>query len=196
MKNGRIFRKGEVNIMKRATRFLALSVAIVALSIANVSARGSSDNKPSKTMEQQILKKLIGLPHYGVFDHITFEINQGTVTLGGKVISLGTKSSAAAVVKEIPGVSKVINNIEELPPSPFDDTIRRDTLRAFADKGLYRYLWAPNPSVRIIVDRGHVTLEGYVANKTDYNLMNITANGISGVFSVQNNLIVGDSEYR
>ncbi|MBC7899371.1 MAG: BON domain-containing protein, partial [Saprospiraceae bacterium] len=55
--------------------------------------------------------------------------------------------------------------------------------------GLYRYLNNVNPSVRLIVDRGHVTLEGYVANRGDYNLMNILAN-VSGVFSVTNNLVI------
>src|SRR5258708_4224444 len=110
--------------MKTATRFLALSIVIIALSIVNISAYGSSGNKPAKTIEQQIFKELIGLPHYGVFDHIVFEVNQGTVTLGGKVISLGTKRAAESVVKRIPGVLEVVNNIEELPPSSFDDAIR------------------------------------------------------------------------
>ena len=49
----------------------------------------------------------------------------------------------------------------------------------------------PNPSIRIIVENGNVTLEGYVSNKGDYNLANILANGVSGVFSVKNNLVVG-----
>ncbi|HKX82716.1 MAG TPA: BON domain-containing protein, partial [Pyrinomonadaceae bacterium] len=53
---------------------------------------------------------------------------------------------------------------------------------------LSRYLWPTNPSVRLIVDRGKIFLEGYVANRGDYNLMNIAANGVSGAFSVTNNL--------
>jgi osmotically-inducible protein OsmY len=50
-------------------------------------------------------------------------------------------------------------------------------------------LQEPNPSVRIIVDGGRVTLEGYVNNRGTANLMNILANGIPGVFSVTNNLV-------
>jgi osmotically-inducible protein OsmY len=53
-----------------------------------------------------------------------------------------------------------------------------------------------NPSVRIIVDRGHVELEGYVANRGDYNLLNILANGVPGVFSVNNKLVVGKEMAR
>jgi len=35
-----------------------------------------------------------------------------------------------------------------------------------------------------------VTLEGVVANEADKNIANIRANGVSGVFSVDNNLQV------
>ena len=47
-----------------------------------------------------------------------------------------------------------------------------------------------------MVDNGHVTLEGYVANRGDYNLANILANGVSGVFSVQNNLVIEKEQVR
>jgi osmotically-inducible protein OsmY len=47
-----------------------------------------------------------------------------------------------------------------------------------------------NPSVRLIVDRGNVSLEGYVANRGDYNTMNVLAHGVPGVFSVTNNLVI------
>jgi osmotically-inducible protein OsmY len=56
--------------------------------------------------------------------------------------------------------------------------------------GLSRYLWPVNPSIRIIVDRGHITLEGYVSNQTDANLANIAASTTPGSFSVTNNLVV------
>jgi osmotically-inducible protein OsmY len=40
------------------------------------------------------------------------------------------------------------------------------------------------------VDNGKVTLEGVVANQGDKDLANVRANGVSGVFSVVNNLRV------
>jgi hyperosmotically inducible protein len=57
---------------------------------------------------------------------------------------------------------------------------------------LYRYGLGTNPSIRIVVNRGHVTLEGVVSSNGDRNLAYIAANGVSGVFSVKNNLRVGD----
>ena len=131
-----------------------------------------------------------------VFVHIAFQVIGGTVTLHGKVYSLSTKNQAARFVKDVAGVTNVVNNIQDLPPSPMDDRIRREALRTFASRGLSRYFWENRPDVRIIVDHGHVTLEGYVINSGDSNALNIYANGISGVFSVTNNLIVGKEIYR
>ena len=174
--------------MKVIRNFIALSIAIVAFSFVTVNAQDGSNQQ----LERQVFKKILALPYYGVFDQISFKVDGTTVTLYGKVASLGTKKDAERTVKRIPGVETVVNNIDELPPSSFDDSIRRQMVREFVRNGgsLYRYLQGTNPSVRIIVENGHVTLEGYVSNKSDSNLANILANGVSNVFSVTNNLVV------
>ena len=182
--------------MNKIRNFIFLTLAILTVSFADVNAQNFSDNKSAQTVERKIFKEINKLPYYGVFDHIAFSYNGGTVTLYGKVANAMNKKSAERSVRDIAGVTSVVNNIEILPLGSFDNTIRRQTLREFSSKGLYRYLWEPSPSVRIIVDRGHVTLEGYVANRGDFNLMNILANGIPGTFSVQNNLIVGKDQLR
>jgi len=46
------------------------------------------------------------------------------------------------------------------------------------------------PPIHIIVNRGHVTLQGVVANQADKDAAGLRANGVPGVFSVQNNLRV------
>ncbi len=175
--------------MKFLKSFLILSIAIIGFSFINVQAQSFSD---TKSIEQKVFKKILSLPYYGVFDNIKFKVDGNTVTLYGKVYSLGVKSGAENVVKKIDGVENVINNIENLPPSSFDNSIRRNIVRSFARDGgnLYSYLREPNPSIRIIVDNGRIALEGYVSNKGDYNLANILANGIPGVFSVENNLVI------
>jgi|SRR5580765_1772308 hyperosmotically inducible protein len=182
--------------MKRIYTFAAVIAAVFAFAFTAVEARSlnAPSSKPTQSIEQQVNKKIHMLTNYGVFDHITFQVNGGVVTLNGKVNSLGTKSEAAASVKRIPGVEQVINNIENLPPSGFDDSIRVRTLRTLERGGLGGYFWEANPDVRIIVKNGHVTLEGYVMNSGDRNRANILANGVSGVFSVTNNLIVGEEK--
>ncbi|HEY0658201.1 MAG TPA: BON domain-containing protein [Pyrinomonadaceae bacterium] len=182
--------------MNKIRNFALLTLAILTFSVSGVNAQNFSSNPSARGVEQKIFKQINKLPYYGVFDHIAFSYNGGTVTLYGKVANAMNKKSAERSIRDVAGVTNVINNIEILPLGSFDNTIRRQTLREFANKGLYRYFWEPNPSVRIIVDRGHVTLEGYVANRGDYKLMNILANGVSGTFSVTNNLIVGKDNAR
>jgi osmotically-inducible protein OsmY len=183
--------------MKRITTYTALIIAILAVSLTAVSAQSfSAASRSSSTIERDVHKKLRGMIYNSVFDHITFEVNGSTVVLSGKVISLGAKGEAASAVKRVAGVSRVVNQIEELPPSPSDDRIRRAAIRTFASSGLGRYFSEINPDVRIIVDRGRITLEGYVSGSGDYNSMKIYANGIPGVFQVTNNLVIGKDTRR
>lgn len=129
---------------------------------------------------------------YGVFDNITFKFEENSVILNGSVVRPTTKSSIENIVEDIKGVSRVVNNIEVLPLSGFDNQIRLQTLQTFANRGgsLGRYIQEPLPSMRIIVASGRVSLEDYVANKSAADLANILARSIFGVFDVQNNLIV------
>ncbi len=178
--------------MKYIRNLLILAIAILGFSTVDVQAQRytKNTNVSRQTLERKVFKEIITLPYYGVFDHIAFKIDGGTVTLYGKVADGRNKKDAERFVEDIKGVSNVVNNIKILPVSGFDNSIRRRVLREFADKGLYRYLWEPKPSVRIIVDGGRVSLEGYVANRGDYNLMRILASGVGEVFSVQNNLVI------
>lgn len=183
--------------MQSFRNYLAVTLAILALSFVTLNAQSFSSGVPETGVEQEVKRKILKLPYYEVFDHISFTVEGDTVTLSGKVRNGINKSNAAGAVKRVAGISNVVNNIEILPPSSFDDSIRRNLYRTLSRSGgLSRYLWTVNPSVRLIVDRGHITLEGYVANTGDYNTMNILANGVSGVFSVTNNLVVDNGRAR
>jgi hyperosmotically inducible protein len=183
--------------MKYLKNLLVLTVAIFTFSTVNVQAQKytANQNVSPQTIERKVFKELISLNYYGVFDNLKYKVDGNTVTLYGKVVQPITKKSAERVTKRIAGVGNVVNKIEVLPLSSFDDSIRLQTLRTFQSRGgsLYRYFLGTNPSVRIIVDHGHVELEGFVANRSDYNLMNLLANGVNGVFSVKNNLVVEKS---
>jgi hyperosmotically inducible protein len=50
-----------------------------------------------------------------------------------------------------------------------------------------------NPTIHIVVDNGHVKLLGTVDSQMDKNMAGIRANGVSGVFSVDNDLTVARS---
>lgn len=145
----------------------------------------------TRRVQKQVTHEILMLPYYDEFDAIGFKVEGYDVTLFGKVYHASLKSDAEHAIKNIEGVEKIINQIEILPPSPFDDRLRRQLFRAIYGYGpLQRYGVGSNRPIHIIVDRGHVTLEGVVDSTGDKNLVNIRANQVPGVFSVTNNLQV------
>jgi len=171
---------------------------------------------------QQVQKKLGGLINYSVFDWITFGVHGKTLVLKGYASRPTLKDDAARAVKDIPGIAKVENEIQVLPLSNFDDRIRAQVynriytqaaLRKYnANQGSIARAMGPggrgfgmmaggitqNPpigyhAIHIIVNNGHVTLYGVVLNTMDSNIAYIQANGTSGVFSVDNDIIVQGS---
>jgi len=156
--------------------------------ITPVAANPNNTANDANTI-RKIRKELVTLPFYGVFDNLAFKYEEGVVTLYGQVSRPSLKKDAARVVERAPGVDQVINKIEVLPLSNFDDRIRIAVYRAiYRQPGLDRLSLQSVPPIHIIVKNGNVTLEGVVANKGDATRAFIAANGVSGVFSVKNNL--------
>jgi hyperosmotically inducible periplasmic protein len=148
--------------------------------------------KDETEIAKEVRHQLVTLPYYGVFDDLAFRVDGATVTLLGAVTRPTLKSDAESSVKRIKGVANVVNNIEVLPLSPMDDRIRIATYRAiYGDAALAdRYGYRAVPSIHILVKNGNVVLEGLVANAMDKNIAGIRANGVSGVFSVANDLVI------
>ena len=142
-------------------------------------------------MERSVRHELIMLPFYGVFDNLSFRVEESTVTLTGQVTRPVLRTDAEHAVKRVEGVETVDNRIEVLPLSPNDDQIRRMEYRAiYYHPALDRYAIRAVPPIHIIVKNGDVTLVGYVGSQADKNLAGLYANGVPGVFSVKNDLQV------
>src|SRR5437588_2053723 len=174
--------------MSGIVKKFSLALATVALAVPTFLAAA---NKYKGDLNQEVRHELVMLPWYNLFDNLAYRVDGSTVTLFGQVTRPTLKSDAENVVKKIEGVDRVVNNIEVLPLSPNDDQIRRATYRAiYGHTALNRYGLQAVPPIHIIVNNGHVTLEGVVASEGDKNIAGIQANGVSGVFSVTNNLRV------
>ncbi len=178
-------------------RALLFSVFSVGLVLAQNSSTTHNDPylhgpKNEARLAQEVRHQLIMLPYYTVFDDLAFRIQGSTVTLLGEVTRPVLKSDAEGVVKNVEGVTQVINKIEVLPLSPMDDQIRRAMLRTiYGDPQIgMRYGNQALPSIHIIVKNGNVRLEGVVANTFDKNLINVRANSVPNVFKVDNQLQV------
>ena len=173
------------------------TVTLAALSAAapGLSAQESKDRaaqpgaRSADRITREVRHELVMLPNYGVFDNLAYRVDGSTVTLVGQVTRPTLKSDAGSVVKQIEGVDRVDNQIQVLPLSSMDDQSRLAVYRAiYGNAGLDRYALQAVPPIHIIVDGGKVTLEGVVSTQADKDLANIRANGVSGIFSVVNNL--------
>ena len=154
-------------------------------------ANESLSPEAQQQLVREIRHELIMIPYYGVFDNLAFRLQGRTVILEGQVANSVIKPDAENAVKRIEGVEKVINNIEVLPPSPFDERIRRAVYRAIYNYGpLFKYANLSIPPIHIIVKGGHVTLYGVVDTEVDKGLCTMRANQVPDVFSVTNNLRV------
>lgn len=148
-----------------------------------------SPERAEQAIARRVLHELRMLPYYSVFDWLVFRVDGYQVTLSGYTIRPTLKKDAEARVKRIEGVERVVNRIEVLPVSPHDDRLRRALYRTlYSQPSLHKYRNPPDPSIHIIVNGGHVTLEGVVLNEADKNIAGITARGVPGSFSVTNNL--------
>ena len=174
--------------MKQAVSIFLLATFTAALGSA---ADDRTGTKKESRLVRQVRHELVMLPYYGVFDDLAYRVDGDTVTLFGSVTRPTLKSSAEQVVKDVEGVSRVVNEIEVLPNSPNDDRIRLATYRSiYGHTALNRYSLQAVPPIHIIVKNGNVKLVGVVAVESDRTIANMQARSVSGSFSVDNQLSV------
>ena len=161
--------------MQRSVRVAA---AVIGVAITLISAQTPlfGDEKSSV---QEIRKELLQLPYYGVFDFLAFSYEKGTVSLMGYAYHSTLKHDAVRAAKRASGVDQVLDNIEELPVSQFDDDLRFPGMEPLGDYPLH-----------IIVKNGHITLLGVVDTEGDKTVAGLRAREVPGSFSVENELVV------
>ena len=126
-----------------------------------------------------------------VFEAISTRVKDGVVMLSGFAFNPSNKDYVISAMANYPGVKDVIDHIEVVPQSRFDDRIRADARQAiYGARSLNRYYIDPAKPIRIIVVNGNLTLYGTVATQSDKDVANIQANTVPGVFKVVNNLQV------
>src|SRR5580692_10827778 len=111
----------EANDMKTAKRIVTTIAAGVGLMGATLFA---ASNPAPRTLEEQVRHEILMVPYIGVFDNLSYQVDNGVVTLSGQVTQPVRKTDVERAVKSINGVTAVNDQIEVLPLSPFDDQIR------------------------------------------------------------------------
>jgi hyperosmotically inducible periplasmic protein len=152
---------------------------------------------PDQQLQQKLVEKLqydrVG---YGnEFNAISVSVQNGVVTLAGHARTYVDRDSAVALASTFPGVKQLDDDIEVDPTSIMDDQTRIAVARAvYGAPQLNRYFTDPAKPIRISVQNGHVQLYGVVDSKGDKTVAGIRANGVPGVFSVENHLQVAGQQ--
>lgn len=149
-------------------------------------------------LERKVVHEFRMYPNFTIFDNVQVRVDNGNVELLGQVSQPYKKSDLQRIASHINGVDSVTNDITVLPLSPFDNRIRLQVARAiYRDPVLSRYGIQSVPPIHIIVDNGHVTLEGFVSTEMEKNVAGIRASGASLSFGpVVNNLQVENPSPR
>lgn len=155
-------------------------------------------NVPSGMTDQQLYNKLgKGLAYdregYGSFpfNSINLRVQNGVAEIGGEVVDPVDKESAIGLVTNTVGVRGLVDHLQVAPPSSVDWSIRHALFQAvYGAPQLSRYAIDPVKPIRIVVVNGHAILTGSVQSNGDREVAGIRANGVPGVFSVENDIQV------
>ncbi len=138
---------------------------------------------------EKIRHELAMMPYISEYDFISFNLNGGDVILTGWTVRITNRSEAQNRLKNIEGITSIVNNIEVLPMGRFDMDIRAGA-RAALQRMLSRYFWGSGSDIKIVVKNGMIVLLGSVATKADSDVAYMQCNGVSGAFKVVNLLRV------
>ena len=175
-----------------AFRLVAASLALVALVTAPAVAQ---DERKDLQIFKDISDSVTTYIRFTIFDDVGASVDQGVVTLAGKVTQPYKRDDIERRVSKVAGVRRVDNKITVLPVSFFDDSLRYSIARAIYDNSAFwQYASMSNPPIHIVVEHGHVTLTGVVNSNVERMLATSLASSF-GEFSIKSELKT-DAEMR
>lgn len=134
--------------MTKLSKFGVVSLAVFT-AIGSAEAASKKEASPEPELVRAVRESLERLPYYGVFDSLTYRVNENaTVDLAGFAFRDSLKKEAEHAVLKVPGVKGVSNGIEDLDWGVADDDIRaRVYLSIYRDSVLSRYGTATDVSL-------------------------------------------------
>jgi hyperosmotically inducible protein len=163
----------------------SLLAALLTLGLASPALAADPENLQ---IYNKVSDQVRGYAWFTIYDSVQASINQGVVTLTGKVTQPYKATDIAKRVAKVQGVDQVVNRIQTLPVSRYDDQLRVRIARAiYAHPALSMYGIGANPSIHVIVENGRLTLDGVVNNEMDRQIARSVA-GFFGTFGIKNEL--------
>lgn len=147
--------------------------------------RGESD----QAVGQAIADRLNRYVFYTIFDDVNILVNNGAVTLSGRVTMPYKADQMAQLASRITGVQELKNDIRTLPVSDFDNQLRVTIAdRIYREPLFWNYAIQVNPPLHIIVENSRVSLVGVVNSEVERRMAETIARSTFGVLSVDNQL--------
>lgn len=169
--------------MKARTTVVGILVALLALSSSAL-----AQDRWDQRIANDIVRQVNSYSRFTIFDDVNISVENGLVTLTGKVTMPYKKNDIAKRVADVHGVREVMNQIDVLPVSSFDEELRLRIARAiYGNPSFWNYAAMANPPIHIIVEHGKVTLTGVVSSNVERMLARSLATGW-GEMSVTNSL--------
>lgn len=169
-------------------RFRSVWMVIALLVFAGTASAQDRPDRRDVRLADDIVHQVNTYSRFTIFDDVNARIDQGVVTLSGKVTMPFKKNDIGKRIAGIDGVREVENKIDVLPVSQFDDQLRHRIARAiYGHPSFWNYAAMANPPIHIIVENGRVTLTGVVNSNVERALARSLATGF-GEFSVESEL--------
>ncbi|MDV6028500.1 MAG: BON domain-containing protein [Phycisphaera sp. RhM] len=166
-------------------------VSFPLLSPAPASAQAAAQDKFSSEELESAIKADLDDTESLNASRIGVEVENGLVTLAGKVSSLMDKRRAGQIAKRTRSIQGVLNQLYVDRGDRSDDAIREDVLmRLRVNDSLDR------PEIVVNVENGSVAMAGKVDSLAEKRLAETAAAGVRGVTEVQNQLTVALTKPR
>ena len=176
-------------------RVIAAYVFVSLLVVGAASANAQDAERKDLQVFNDVADQVNRYTQLTIFDSISASVTDGKVELTGWVTMPYKRNDLEKRVRKVEGITSLDNKIAVLPVSQFDDELRFRIARAIYSHSLFwSYASMANPPIRVVVNRGHVTLEGVVQSNVERMLARSLASGF-GAFEVKNALKT-DAEVR
>lgn len=151
----------------------------------------ASFGRPDESIRKDIQNTLDTYLSNQVFDWVEARVESGQVLLTGQVDNPSTQSRIERAITKVPGVWRLVNSVETLPVSLFDDEVRSQALvalyshPAFVGQGLLS-----NPSIHILVSHGRIALKGTVSTLAQKRLAESLVRSGTLSYGVDNQILI------
>ena len=173
----------------------AVVVVYVVAALVSLGGTAQAQDRRDVRLADEVGRQIRQYAQFTIFDDVSAQVEQGVVTLTGRVTLPHKKKDIERRVGRIDGLRELRSDIRVLPVSPFDDDLRARISRAiYGNPSFWNYAAMAHPPIHIVVEHGRVTLTGVVNSNVERMLARSLATGF-GELSVINDLRT-DAEVR